>query len=145
MNRREALGVTGTMLFGGLAGCSTPFGTTVAKVSGGANIPRENYSMYDLAIEKPATLDYTFDVSTGPPIDVLVMDRSNFEEYRTENYEAVTYLSELSAIDVTFAETSAELDAGTYNIVLDNTSNVGVKPPADSDIAIVSVDYIVHR
>lgn len=145
MNRREALATTGTALAVGVVGCSTPFGTTVAKVSGNARIPSEDYSTYDFAIDKPATLDYTFDVSTGPPIDILVMDRSNFQAYQNENYDSVTYLSGITKYDTTFAEDSAELSAGKYNIVLDNTSNVGATPPSDSQIALVSVDYLVHR
>lgn len=145
MNRREALATTGTVLVGGYAGCSTPFRTTISKVSVGVRIPKEDFSAYDFAIDESATLDYTIEVNSGPAIDVLVMDRSNFGAYRDENYGSVTFLSDFSHTDTMFANTSGEVGAGRYNLVVDNTGNVGTNPPPDSKTAVVSVDYLLYR
>lgn len=146
MKRRETVATAGALLSGGVAGCVLPFRDTVAKVSEGIRLEVGQYNQYDIDIEgENATLDYTIDLSSGPEIDAILMDRNSFEEYQNENYDAVSYHSEISAIGTRYANNSGDLTTGSYTLLLDNTDNIGTKPPADATAAVISVDYLIYR
>ena len=144
VNRRRTLAGMGTALFGSLAGCSFLGQETLIDFSESETITEGGYLAYTHTIQDPFTFEYTVEVTEGPSIDVMLMERSSFDEYRDGNFDSVTHISRMSDIRTSSTQASGDMDAGTYTLLLDNTNDVGTNPPRSGDEVVVDVSYAAH-
>lgn len=97
-----------------------------------------HYSQFDFETGEYIELEYTVQVTSGPPIDIFLLDPPNFELYRRDRpFEYIEALSYLGAMDVERSGTLREHD--TYYLVLDNT-DAGMIPPTTGGVAFVEYE-----
>lgn len=126
---------------------ATPTGTPVPILTRTIEVEEDEWSRHTWAQSGEATLDYEFEVTDGPAIDVLVMTLGQFELFRQG--QSADYLPAASAPDSTGARIRATLEPPEerYILVFDNTYFGPSGPPRNAidDTATVDVDATVYR
>jgi hypothetical protein len=144
-NRRKFLAGIGTAAVGSVAGCAGQ--NTIYDQSETTTLNEDEYSWYNFSIEEPSTVEYTMEVTEGPNVDIILMDRGSFEAYQDGDYDSATYYTRMSDINTAYAELSGEMRVGSYTLMLDNTSDIGTSPPTnlEDDVAVIDFDFTVYR
>jgi len=89
------------------------------------------------SIDSVATISIAFEKNEGPNVDLYTMTELNYEDYKrcAEGEESTFYyMEELSDPDTAAANLEADIDAGTYVTVIDNTDCGQAKPPDQSGL-----------
>lgn len=108
-------------------------------------INEDYYFSWELEFDEPTVLSYTAEVTDGPSIDTIVMDKDEFQYFKDES--EWKYYTPATNMQTKYASVEATLDTGTYVLVVDNTSQGGASPPAnfDNDRAIVDITLEAYR
>jgi len=102
-------------------------------------IEEDEHRWYKFKLNETGALGHSFVVREGPAIDVIVLEESEYSEYK--NGDRYLYKTGVSMMDDTGGDTSAYLDAGTYRIIYDNTSAGEAEPPSNGVNDVVTVEF----
>ena len=83
-------------------------------------------------IDSVATIRLALEKQEGPNIDLYTMTEVNYEKYKQcaeGEQESFVYLADLSDPNTAGANLEADIDAGTYVTVIDNTDCGEAQPP----------------
>jgi len=84
------------------------------------------------SVESVATIRMEFDKQEGPNLDFYTMTEINYEKYKQcaeGEDESFVYFADLSDPNSGGASLQADVDAGTYVTVIDNTDCGDAQPP----------------
>ena len=100
-------------------------------------IDEDSHLKLTWSIDSVATIRIAFEKNEGPNVDLYTMTELNYEDYKkcAEGEESTFYyIEELSDPDTAAANLEADIDAGTYVTVIDNTDCGQAKPPDQSGL-----------
>lgn len=102
-------------------------------------ISEDEYAAATGEIERDVEVTIEFTVREGPAVDLFVMTRDEFDNYQAG--ERFKFGQSASIEDEIDATNTAELAAGNYAFVVDNTDRGAAHPPANlsDDVATVEV------
>lgn len=111
-------------------------------ISDTRNIEEDHWRYYGLDFTDTGQLTYDFVVRDGPPIDVIVMDESEYQYF--ENEQRWEYYSEFSVLDSTGDDVSRDVSTGSYYIIFDNSNRGGAAPPSNFSNDVVTVEFSIE-
>lgn len=103
------------------------------------NIEEDEWYVFSLELSRAGELSYEFIVREGPPIDVIVVEESEYQYF--EQGERYEYVTEPTVFDSAGDEGSGTLSAGNYRLILDNTAAGEAAPPANMSNDVVEVEF----
>jgi hypothetical protein len=83
-------------------------------------------------VDSVVTIRLDLEKIEGPNIDLYTMTEVNYEKYK--ECDSFVYLADLSDPDTAAASLEANVDAGTYITVIDNTDCGDAQPPDQSGL-----------
>jgi len=105
-------------------------------------VQEDQYYYAELDFKKTTKLTVSYEMVSGPHIDVYVLDAYNLNRY--EDNMKFSYYNDLSTFGLDKAERSATLNKGEYRLLIDNSDSGAVSPPmnAKNDIATLDLKVI---
>lgn len=88
--------------------------------TGTASLDAQEFTALTFSGQVTFVLNYAFAVAEGGAIDVIVIDRPEFDRLR--DGKDVSHYRELASLDTTRNEVAKRLTAGDYALVIDNSS-----------------------
>ncbi|GAA0193803.1 hypothetical protein [Halobaculum roseum] len=103
-------------------------------------IPEDEWYQWNFELNEQAVLSYDFVVRSGPAIDAILTDDTEYDQLQEGN--RFRYYSEGSVMDDEGGQVTTTLAPGTYHLVLDNSDAGEAQPPTnfDDDIAEVEIE-----
>lgn len=105
-------------------------------------VPEDEYWYGTFEVAQSRRLQYEFVVREGPAIDMWLMEDAEFDRYQAN--DRFTYAESASAPDSTGTTVDAELPAGEYVLVADNTETGDAAPPTNFDDDVARIDIEVY-
>lgn len=109
-------------------------------------IHEDEYEAHEILLNQNDTLRYEIDVTSGPSIDVFLL---NYEAYQDYLFEVTGGEIGFTGIDIQtkikdyYSETFTITEPGTYYLILDNT-NVKTDPPSDNVDSEVVIEVDIY-
>ena len=103
-----------------------PMGASALIDSGSVEIAEDSFHAISLPLNESTQVLVSISRTSGPRIDLFLLDSTNFELYRTG--KQFVYASDGSRLDITKANLTVTISAGLWYIVLDNTDAGKAKP-----------------
>jgi hypothetical protein len=98
----------------------------------------ENSALHlDFTLQHPTKIEYEVTVTSGPPIDVFLLERDEVTSYREA--KPFEYVAGGSTLRTRRGTATVVVPAGTYSIVADNTRLGEATPPADNSAGEVEL------
>jgi hypothetical protein len=121
-----------------------PEPTPVTIVDRSEVVDEDEYTYWEVPLERSASLSLSATVRSGPNIDIVFMNQSEFTEFEQGN--RFRYSSDLSLLDTVGDDVSASVEAGDYILLLDNTARIEAAPPTNlsDDAAEVDISLIAE-
>lgn len=159
-NRRHwSLLCLGAVLLLALAGCGRRKVSFQAEPAGAAplaqaerSVKREGWVYEPFKLERDTEVQVSVALTGGPPVDLYVMTAAGFDRWNVLvgrgqptvelDFEAVPMLG-LEGLSSAFTSEWTPLVAGTYYVVVDNTSYGGTAPPVTESDGVATVDVKV--
>lgn len=100
-------------------------------------IAEGEFTVWELAFERPNRLQYSFEVIDGPPIDVVLSDKSGQSKDDDGDWNYYPTASYLNGEDATVVDVLPPAD---YRLIFDNSNRLEASPPTNlrEDPAIVT-------
>jgi hypothetical protein len=98
-------------------------------------LPGGDYAARELNPAVGVDVRIDFDVPSGQPVDILMMNQTNYSDYR-ETADNIQFNGRLSATDSTGDTLTGGIGAGDYRFIVDNTGVYGAAPNGE-----VRVDF----
>ncbi len=116
-------------------------------------VKRETWVSEPFSLEDSAEVRVGVALTSGPAIDVYVLSEADFNRWNTlvskaqesedQTFEHFSSLG-LEGLSASFTSEWNELPAGTYYLVIDNTSFGGTSPPSPGNDDIATVSYQIE-
>lgn len=94
-------------------------------------VNEDKYLYYEFSLNEQKELQLKATVRSGPRLDIMLMDRSEFEEY--EAGRRFRYDAELSLMDTIGGDSRSRVNPADLVLVVDNTEAGEATPPTDYD------------
>lgn len=95
------------------------------------SISAGTWKSWSFSIDESTTMEYDFLVQQGPAVDVIVLREDEYPAF--EAGEEFDYLEDASFLDSTEDTVRTTLEAGSYRILIDNSSRGSATPPEGSE------------
>lgn len=105
-------------------------------------IEEDEWRYYELEFSSTGQIYYDFIVREGPEIDVILMEKSEYTYFESE--QRAEYFPDLSALDSAGETVEGKVNPGSYYLVFDNSPNGEAAPPTNFSNDIVTVEFEIE-